>query len=77
VRTELGRFKTSADYGRLRHRERHLANASFALGMVASMTGRRRSSLWRDFFLRAERQASRRMVQSCRFIRIFRSMKAI
>ena len=37
VRAELGRFKTSADYGRLRHQERHLANASFALGMVSSI----------------------------------------
>ena len=31
------RFKTTADYGRFRHQERHLANASFALGMVASI----------------------------------------
>jgi len=37
VRAELGRFKTSADYGRFRHQQRHLANASFALGMVASI----------------------------------------
>ena len=37
VRAELGRFKTSADYGRLRHQERYLANASFTLGMVASI----------------------------------------
>ena len=37
VRTELGRFKTSADYGRFRHQQRHLANSSFALGMVASI----------------------------------------
>ena len=37
VRAELGRYKTSADYGRFRHQERHLANASFALGMVASI----------------------------------------
>jgi hypothetical protein len=37
VRAELGRFKTSAEYGRFRHQERHLANASFALGMVASI----------------------------------------
>jgi hypothetical protein len=40
VRAELGRFKTSAAYGRLRHQERHLANASFALGMVASVAHR-------------------------------------
>ena len=40
VRTELGRFKTSIDYGRFRHQERHLANASFALGMVASIADR-------------------------------------
>ena len=40
VRAELGRFKTSADYGRFRHQDRHLANASFALGMVASIAER-------------------------------------
>ena len=40
VRTELGRFKTSADYRRFRHQQRHLANASFALGMVASIADR-------------------------------------
>jgi len=37
VRAELGRFKTSTAYGQFRHQERHLANASFALGMVASI----------------------------------------
>ncbi|MDP2331090.1 MAG: DUF2786 domain-containing protein [Reyranella sp.] len=37
VRSELGRYKTSADYQWFRHQERHLANASFALGMVASI----------------------------------------
>ncbi|MGY4332944.1 hypothetical protein ACVWWG_007361 [Bradyrhizobium sp. LB7.2] len=40
VRAELGRFKTSVDYARFRHQERHLANASFALGMVASIADR-------------------------------------
>ena len=40
VRAELGRFKTSIDYSRFRHQERHLANASFALGMVASIADR-------------------------------------
>ncbi len=40
VRAELGRFKTSADYRRFRHQDRHLANASFALGMVASIAER-------------------------------------
>jgi hypothetical protein len=40
VRAELGRFKTSADYCRFRHQERHLANASFALGMVTSIADR-------------------------------------
>lgn len=40
VRSELGRFKISADYARFRHQERHLANASFALGMVASVADR-------------------------------------
>lgn len=37
VRSELGRYKTSRDYRRFRHQERHMANASFALGMVASI----------------------------------------
>ena len=37
VRCELGRYKTSADYLRFRHKQRHMANASFALGMVASI----------------------------------------
>ena len=37
VRAELGRFKTTVDYSRFRHQERHLANASFALGMVTSI----------------------------------------
>ena len=37
VRSELGRYKTSSDYQRIRHQERHLANASFTLGMVASI----------------------------------------
>lgn len=37
VRAELGRFKTSAAYSQFRHQQRHLANASFALGMVASI----------------------------------------
>ncbi|MGY4236607.1 hypothetical protein ACVIIW_005554 [Bradyrhizobium sp. USDA 4449] len=40
VRAELGRFKTSIDYSRFRHQQRHLANASFALGMVVSIAGR-------------------------------------
>jgi hypothetical protein len=37
VRAELGRFKTSPAYAGFRYDERHLANASFALGMVASI----------------------------------------
>lgn len=37
VRFELGRYKATADYQRFRHKERHLANASFMLGMVASI----------------------------------------
>ena len=37
VRAELGRYKTTPDYRRFRHQERHMANASFALGMVASI----------------------------------------
>lgn len=35
VRSELGRYKTSTAYQRFRHQERHMANASFTLGMVA------------------------------------------
>jgi len=37
VRSELGRYKTTSDYRQFRHQERHVANASFALGMVASI----------------------------------------
>ena len=37
VRAELGRYKTTSDYQRFRHQERHMANTSFALGMVASI----------------------------------------
>jgi hypothetical protein len=37
VRTDLGRYKTSAAYGKFRHQDRHLANSSFTLGMVASI----------------------------------------
>lgn len=37
VRTELGRYKTTPDYRRFRHQERHMANASFTMGMVASI----------------------------------------
>ncbi|MFO1085999.1 MAG: DUF2786 domain-containing protein [Reyranellaceae bacterium] len=37
VRTELGRYKTSVAYQAFRHQERHVANASFTLGMLASI----------------------------------------
>lgn len=37
VRSELGRYKTTAGYQRFRHQERHTANASFTLGMIASI----------------------------------------
>ncbi len=37
VRSELGRYKFTPAYLRFRHQERHLANASFAFGMVASI----------------------------------------
>jgi hypothetical protein len=37
VRSELGRYKTAPEYLRFRHQQRHMANASFALGMVASI----------------------------------------
>ncbi len=37
VRAELGRYKSSPAYLALRHQDRHLANASFALGMITSV----------------------------------------
>lgn len=37
IRSELGRYKTTPEYRRFRHQERYLANASFALGMAASI----------------------------------------
>jgi hypothetical protein len=37
VRFELGRYKMSAGYRRFRHQDRHIANSSFTLGMVASV----------------------------------------
>jgi hypothetical protein len=37
VRFELGRYKISTVYRRFRHQDRHVANASFTLGMVASI----------------------------------------
>jgi hypothetical protein len=37
VRFELGRYKNGAEYRRFRHQDRHVVNASFALGMVASI----------------------------------------
>lgn len=40
VRSELGRYKTTADYQRFLHKERHMANASFTLGMVASIAAK-------------------------------------
>lgn len=37
VRSELGRYKTTKEYLRFRHNERHLANGSFTFGMVGSI----------------------------------------
>jgi hypothetical protein len=37
VRSELGCYKNSAGYRRFRHQDRHLANSSFTLGMIASV----------------------------------------
>ena len=37
VRSELGRYKTSKEYQRFRHQDRHMANASFTLGMITSI----------------------------------------
>ena len=42
VRSELGRYKNSASYRRFRHQDRHVANASFTLGMVASIADKLR-----------------------------------
>lgn len=53
VRFELGRYKTTAEYRQYRHRDRHLANASFALGMVASIADKLVA-------MKAERDASGR-----------------
>ena len=40
VRHEQGRYKTTPEYQQFRHNERHLANASFAMGMVESIAGK-------------------------------------
>ena len=37
VRSELGRYKTSREYLRFHHKERHLVNSSFSFGMVTSI----------------------------------------
>ena len=37
VRAELGRYKTGREYARFDTRDRHMVNASFTLGMVASI----------------------------------------
>jgi len=37
VRSELGRYKISPAYWSFRHQDRHMANTSFNLGMVASI----------------------------------------
>jgi hypothetical protein len=37
MRFELGRYKISAGYRRFWHQDRHIANSSFTLGMVASI----------------------------------------
>ena len=37
VRAELGRYKTTFAYQRFRHQDRHVANASFTLGMAMSI----------------------------------------
>lgn len=40
LRSELGRYKTSRAYQRFRHQERSVANASFSLGMAASVAAK-------------------------------------
>jgi hypothetical protein len=40
VRAELGRYKNSAEYRRFRNQDRHVANSSFTLGMVASIANK-------------------------------------
>jgi hypothetical protein len=37
VRSELGHYKNSVGYLRFRHQDRHVANFSFTLGMIASV----------------------------------------
>jgi hypothetical protein len=37
VRCEQGRYKTTPEYLRFRHNERHMANSSFAFGMISSI----------------------------------------
>src|SRR6267142_6112593 len=37
VRAELGRYKATPGYRRFRHQDRHVANSSFMLGIVASI----------------------------------------
>jgi hypothetical protein len=56
VRSEQGRFKISRAYRRFRHNERHLANASFAMGMIASIAAKLTKL---DLTLRSVRGASR------------------
>jgi hypothetical protein len=41
VRSELGRYKISAGYRRFQHQDRHVANYTFMLGMVASIADKR------------------------------------
>jgi hypothetical protein len=60
VRAELGRYKTTPDYQRFRHQERHMANASFALGMVASIADKLMAmKIGRD---RANKEAGRDLI---------------
>jgi hypothetical protein len=43
IRSELGRYKISPAYRRFRHQDRHMVNASFNLGMVASFADKLRA----------------------------------
>jgi hypothetical protein len=43
VRSELGRYKNSAGYQGFRHQDRHVANSSFTLGMIASVADKLRA----------------------------------
>src|SRR4051794_4325259 len=46
VRSELGRYKNSGSYRFFRHQDRHVANSSFTLGMIASIADKLTAMKW-------------------------------